>query len=121
MSASKDHSIRLWNIKSKVLIVLFAGIYGHRDQVLTISFNMDGSEILSGGMDHTIKMWHLNTPIIQNAVQKSKFYDINTLQSQFKTIHESIPAVSTRNIHQNYVDCIKHYGDLILSKVRIDN
>lgn len=116
-SASKDHSIRLWNLKSKVLIALFSGTEGHRDQVLTISFDMHGNQIWSGGMDHSIKIWNLDTPNIQDAIHKSEHYDNSMSQYQFDTVHESFPAACTRNIHQNYVDCIKHFGDLILSKV----
>lgn len=33
---------------------------GHRDEVLSIDINRSGSHIISSGMDHSLKLWHLN-------------------------------------------------------------
>ncbi|XP_054001910.1 polycomb protein EED-like isoform X2 [Hylaeus anthracinus] len=73
LSASKDHALRLWNIKTDVCIAIFGGVEGHRDEVLSADFDMKGERIIS--CDFT-----------------------------------------TRDVHRNYVDCVKWYGDFILSK-----
>lgn len=117
LSASKDYSIRLWNIRTEALVVIFSGIEAHRDQVVTISFDTLGNKVLSAGIDHTIKIWHLDKPVIKTAIQKSKYYNRIASGRQFKTITEPYPFFSSDTIHDNYIDCIKWFGDFVLSKV----
>lgn len=50
-SASKDESIRLWNIRSAVCVAVFAGEKGHRDEVLSLDVHLLGHCFVSTGMD----------------------------------------------------------------------
>ena len=50
-SASKDESIRLWNIRSAVCVAVFAGEKGHRDEVLSLDVHLLGNCFVSTGMD----------------------------------------------------------------------
>jgi len=52
-SASKDESIRMWNIRTSVCIVMFAGDRGHREEVLSIDVHPAGLCFVSAGMDTT--------------------------------------------------------------------
>ena len=85
LSASKDESIRLWNISQQryggggggggggVNLAIFAGHVGHRGQVLSIAWHDSGKQFVSGGMDNMIKLWNIGdmtnntTTIIDNS------------------------------------------------------
>eukprot|EP00039_Didymoeca_costata_P003920 m.70499 g.70499 ORF g.70499 m.70499 type:complete len:417 (-) comp12139_c0_seq2:1225-2475(-) len=115
LSASADHAIRLWNLKTKVCVLILGGEKGHRDEVLSVDFNATATKIVSCGMDHSLKIWSLDTEAIQNAIKKSDSYDPSCGKS-FRAIILHAPMFSTCAVHRNYVDCTRWIGDLVLSK-----
>ncbi|CAG7831147.1 unnamed protein product, partial [Allacma fusca] len=123
LSASKDHSLRLWNIKTDYCVAIFGGVEGHRDEVLAADVDIDGTRIVSCGMDHSLKVWKLNKPEIELAIQSSYTWTTKTIRNgvihgykPFPTIIQNFPEYSTRDVHRNYVDCAKWFGEFILSK-----
>mmetsp|Transcript_24206 Transcript_24206/g.35383 ORF Transcript_24206/g.35383 Transcript_24206/m.35383 type:complete len:592 (-) Transcript_24206:50-1825(-) len=146
LTASKDESLRLWNLQSGVCVAIFAGHYGHRDSVLSIGFHPFGNRFVSGGMDTTVKLWTLDHEDIALAITESFAYGKTTNNTSheenkqhlveedaadgsidnrptkprptkpFKTRYEQMPYFSTKKVHTDYVDCVQFVGDLVLSK-----
>lgn len=119
LSASKDHSLRLWNVQTNVCLAVFGGADGHRDEVLSADFDILGDRIVSGSMDHSVKVWRLNKPDVLAAIARSDEFQSAESTTQFETLLVFAPDYSTRQLHCNYVDSVMWLGDFILSKVSI--
>jgi serine/threonine protein kinase/WD40 repeat protein len=53
-SASDDHTVRLWDTKSRKPGPI---LRGHHRQVLAVGWNSEERLLSSGGLDHTIRVW----------------------------------------------------------------
>jgi len=140
LSASKDQSVRLWNINKDICIAVFGGQNGHFDEVLSVDFSRTGDCFVSCGMDHQLMIWDIKPNagtelIAQNDLEKEIIdTDITPFTSQksvqqaieesfrhdpilpFKMINVALPIFSTNEVHGNYVDTVKFLNKLILSK-----
>nr|CAD2123991.1 unnamed protein product [Meloidogyne enterolobii] len=114
-SASKDFTARIWNIMNRQCLAILGGIQGHRDQVISLDFDVTSNFLVTASMDHAVKLWHIGPgtevgEAIQTSITKSK------PASQFPTeLH--FPICNSRDLHTNYVDCVRIMGDFIFSKV----
>ena len=132
ISASKDESIRLWNVMNATCVAIFAGHDGHRDSVLSVGWHPLGEKFVSAGMDTSIKVWSLEMhrssiseshkyrnkkkqiftsgdktadryKCGQNIDIKKKDRQKNSGQnSLFRTVHEQSPIFSTNKVHNAY-------------------
>lgn len=103
LTCSKDYSIRLWNSINSICIAIFAGIRGHRDEVLSIDVSGDGRKFISGGIDHNIMVWSLDSADLKEKIAKS--VDVVAFgKTAFAAIRLHFPDFSTRDVHGNYVD-----------------
>jgi polycomb protein EED len=158
LSASKDDSVRLWNVHAQVCIAVFGGVDGHRDAVLSIvrvkgwarhvrmrltpvrwaweqDVHATGTRLLSAGMDHAVKEWDLDTPRLrerialaaaraaaavasrEGAADGAAAADAGLVpQTAFPCLPVHFPLTTATTVHRNYIDCVRYYGDLILSK-----
>lgn len=108
LSASKDNSIRLWNILTQKQLCIYGGPMGHAAEVLSISWHDSGSIFVSSGIDNCVKIFEINSKI-------KKIIEDNT-KEDIKTLLKSNPLFSCTTVHDNYIDCIQFNGNLILSK-----
>ena len=58
LSASKDESVRLWNMQTGVTVLIFGGSGGHGNEVLSCDFHpLKEWQFASCGMDNAVKAW----------------------------------------------------------------
>lgn len=115
LTCSKDYSIRLWNVRNSTCVAIFAGIRGHRDEVLTIDISSDGKKFISGGIDHNVMVWDLDSEEISEKISKSN--EIESFgRGSFVPVRLHFPEFATRQIHGNYVDSVKFFGETFLTK-----
>ena len=103
LSGSSDHTAGLWNVSSKVCIAKFNGII-NQSQVLAVSFDHQGDNFVTGGMDHMIVIWSLTSSEMIKAITES---DNNTA---YVTKRFYDPVFSTNKIHAGYVDSVIWFG-----------
>ncbi|KAG2441491.1 hypothetical protein HXX76_003113 [Chlamydomonas incerta] len=129
LTASEDESVRLWNLRSRTCVAIFAGEGGHRNKVLSLDFHpWDGHRFLSSGMDNAIKIWSLGP--IERLIDESDGAVDGCVgggvgataaaaagpRRAFPTRVVQQPLFSTLRVHNDYVDCVRWMGDLVLSK-----
>jgi polycomb protein EED len=111
ISASKDESIRLWNIMNATCIGIFSGHEGHKSSVLSVSWHPMGKMFVSSSMDATIKIWSLEVPHVQENVRKclsispkARIYRGRSDESHttVQPVIEQLPIYSTTKMHLDY-------------------
>lgn len=112
LSASKDCSIRLWNVDKGMQLAIYAGVDGHFGGVNYIDWHSDGKLFVSGGIDSCIKIWKI-TPEVNSHINESLKASTETKKLP---LHVCLAVFSTNKLHNSYVDCVKFVGNLILSK-----
>jgi WD40 repeat protein len=58
VSGSDDHTVRLWDATTGVLLQT---LEGHLDKVTSVVFSPDGKQVVSGSDDHTVRLWDATT------------------------------------------------------------
>jgi len=72
VSGSKDGTIKIWDVDESITTLVFSPppsmdkVKNDVMEVLSVAFNNDGTKIVSGSKDGTVKIWSLNTtePIV---------------------------------------------------------
>ena len=67
-------------------------------------------------MDHAVKLWHIGPGTEVGEAIQASLTKTNETSPQFPTeLH--FPICNSRDLHTNYVDCVRIMGDFIFSKV----
>ncbi|ETO02095.1 WD repeat-containing protein [Reticulomyxa filosa] len=76
VSASYDHTIRIWDAESGKQLQIFRG---HTDRVFAARFSLDGRNIVSCSNDGTIRLWNLNAEnkVLQPKSDSNKILSVN--------------------------------------------
>lgn len=111
LSGSNDCSVRLWNVKTKSQIAVFAGPGGHQSSVLTVAWHSSGDYCASAGFDLKILLWDVKR-VVDLYMQTLSKENSNVV----KTILKSTPIYTCSELHENYIDHVQFFGNLLLSK-----
>ncbi|KAM0718699.1 hypothetical protein Q7P37_005770 [Cladosporium fusiforme] len=106
-SASEDYSVRIWNLNpkhQKQPCRAILGGQGHKQPLLTLDFHPNGRWLLTGAMDTAVALWAV-----------PPLSDLDSDENVEPTIFP-YPYFISQEIHTNFVDCVKWYGDCILSR-----
>jgi len=124
LSASRDESCRLWNLRTGSMVAVFGGHEGHRDAVNSVSWHSSGRQFASGGTDTRVKIWEFTRNVEKAIAASHQIADENEAskgqrEERYLTGHTALvqyPIFSSNKVHVHCVDCIEFVGDLVMSK-----
>ncbi|OQU96247.1 WD domain-containing protein [Cladophialophora immunda] len=126
-TASEDGQIRIFDLRrcevpriSPMIISCGSGTDGHRAGVLTVSWHETGRYLVTAGFDHQICVWTIPDLGIRSPFWQ-KIDPARVKRHFFETMWIYYPHFSTKALHSSYIDCVKFFGDLILSKAATEN
>jgi WD40 repeat protein len=118
LTASKDESLRLWNLRTKSTVAVFAGLRGHRGEVLYADFHHTGKRFASCGIDNSIRIWEIDSDEKVLASIKEThdaadrgikdvcvYEDENGQRRKARVPVVQFPTFSSHRICRHYVDC----------------
>ncbi|MEM6252341.1 MAG: TIR domain-containing protein [Cyanobacteria bacterium P01_D01_bin.156] len=72
-SASRDHTVRLWDMQGNLLHTL----EGHSNSVTSVVFSPDGNTLASASTDQTVNLWALDGTLVSSQTFDDKTKDVS--------------------------------------------
>ena len=92
-SASKDMSIRLWNVENDACLAVFGGQTSGFADFVSLDFSPCGGALISSGMDHQLNIWELERGAVAELIGENELQKI--------VINEDISDVATDYVSDN--------------------
>ena len=92
MTASDDHTARIWRVATGALMAVLSG---HTDAVWSASFSPDGTRIVTASRDHTARLWDARTGTALRTLAGHK-RQVSSASFQSPTAHSWLPCPTTR-------------------------
>ncbi|ELQ75551.1 Transcriptional repressor EED/ESC/FIE, required for transcriptional silencing, WD repeat superfamily [Trachipleistophora hominis] len=121
-SASSDTTIRMWDLQRACTLVIFGGLAGHEDVVLSIDISVDGNYLVSSGTDNSIKVWSIPNITSEVVIKDRAFtpgkYHFGNSEFNYTDIpvKTNFPIFNSQVLHKAYINCVKFFGNVIISK-----
>lgn len=90
MSAGEDRRIRLWDLSAGSMI---KELRGHTDTVYSLAFSADGTLLVSGGLDSSVRVWDFGQAVKTSSNSNSSAAVSPELMASFPTKNCSVHYV----------------------------
>ncbi|MEA5467223.1 toll/interleukin-1 receptor domain-containing protein [Leptothoe sp. PORK10 BA2] len=88
-SASRDHTVRLWDMRGSLLHTL----EGHNNSVTSVVFSSDGRTLASASVDRTVHLWTIDGTLV-----RSQTFEDETKDVSFSPNGEQLAIATNRQV-----------------------
>ncbi|CAF1067180.1 unnamed protein product [Rotaria sordida] len=116
-SSCSNYAVYLWDAEAALCLANYVGPDQHKQGVLSVDINYNGTFIVSGGLDNIVCVWSTqDKEIIENMAIAKR----GPLFKEFRLSaphHVYFPIFYSNTLHEHYVDSVKWFSeDIIVSK-----
>ena len=129
LSSSEDHMMRLWDVRRGVCLAIIGSASGSGHKLLqpipSVDWHASGKKFVCCSYGFVVQIWELGSKVddeIQWSEQSHTTYlesginGTNDTTTTRQPVYVTEPAFATNEAHWNATDCVRWYGDAVLSK-----
>ncbi|CAF2793698.1 unnamed protein product [Rotaria sp. Silwood2] len=116
-SACSNYAVLLWDAEAALCLASYVGPDQHKQGVLAVDINFNGTYIVSGGLDNIVCVWSTQDKEIMENMAIAKRGPLFTEFRLSTPHHVYFSAFHSSTLHEHYVDSVKWFtDDIIVSK-----